>query len=765
MKIQYNFLKDLKELLTSVNWGQKLQERLESIEKELEVTPEIALQHLISARNSAPKLIKFLKNESSQKAETDFKIKHLTSEQRIKYDTKHHSKHKANLTKRIDKLKEKGPNLISAEDAQIFKNNYQKKLDLLLKEKEQLIECIENGSYKLGVAPFDKIENNKLLLANEHVLELKLPSMPFNVKAVEAVKKMLTTNFDLLYDQNVKNITHNETIYRPQNTKAPTEEYSHINKDVLLYSHNTMHFINQFFINQHNCKLFDLVEQLAFNFNKISDVDRFLEQDVNFASGLSMTNSIMTHKDIPLCLSRTSNELAIFKEINSKYLKKGINTFKYAAELNFNNPDLYEEIVTSKDTEEIYKKINEWHDSIPPKKYTNEEKCNKVFVNLAHKYNIPSGNFDIAIKEILPKQKTNDLLPDISFKINSHKEEFTFSKLKPGDFQGLFLGKMTACCQSLDDHGRQCAIDGFTREDAGFYIITDSKNNIVAQSYAWLGQNNNNQDVLVLDSFECQQITKYKDLLNLLLKDLTMHVIKEGFSELHIGIGEHTPALPYQCIDKAVHPKNQDLTQYLDSSKTYAFTDKTSFNEVREHISSIEYKDFNSFYNQNILVKWDKMVQKKGLQNSEILWNKIKEIKPQILNHIILEEKIPVLDFLELLAENPSLTRCALLNKHSTCFDLPKQIELVKAIFSHPLEKITSIMSYFNEIHSDVLNNTEISLLMDLFETKDVSIASNKVGNVINDLNLTLDEYYSVIISGGDESTSNLGDIYQDQIN
>lgn len=75
---------------------------------------------------------------------------------------------------------------------------------------------------------------------------------------------------------------------------------------------------------------------------------------------------------------------------------------------------------------------------------------------------------------------------------------YRFVKLPDGDVRGLFLGEITDNCQHLAEAGAKCATHGYLSPQGGFYVLEDEKKNIVAQSWAWRGQNGE----LVLDSLE-----------------------------------------------------------------------------------------------------------------------------------------------------------------------------------------------------------------------------------------------------------------------
>jgi uncharacterized protein YjbI with pentapeptide repeats len=66
------------------------------------------------------------------------------------------------------------------------------------------------------------------------------------------------------------------------------------------------------------------------------------------------------------------------------------------------------------------------------------------------------------------------------------------------DARGIFLGNLTDCCQHPNGPGVKAAWYGQEEKNAGFFVVSDSKGNVVAQSLAWVSANKG----LVFDSIE-----------------------------------------------------------------------------------------------------------------------------------------------------------------------------------------------------------------------------------------------------------------------
>jgi hypothetical protein len=70
--------------------------------------------------------------------------------------------------------------------------------------------------------------------------------------------------------------------------------------------------------------------------------------------------------------------------------------------------------------------------------------------------------------------------------------------LPRSDERGLFLGEHTNCCQHPGGQGAACAWFGQENVRSGFFVVTDKADSIIAQSWAWLADDNS----LVFDSLE-----------------------------------------------------------------------------------------------------------------------------------------------------------------------------------------------------------------------------------------------------------------------
>lgn len=123
-------------------------------------------------------------------------------------------------------------------------------------------------------------------------------------------------------------------------------------------------------------------------------------------------------------------------------------------------------------------------------------------------------------------------------------KDYELKKISSYDCRAGLLGRMTSCCQSLDDIGNDCVIDGITNPDSGFYILVKkatkvSPEKIVAQS--WARRCNSK---ILLDSVESQSAfeDRYATVVNDFIMLLAHKLVTEhGIEQVLIGNDGATP--------------------------------------------------------------------------------------------------------------------------------------------------------------------------------------------------------------------------------
>lgn len=81
----------------------------------------------------------------------------------------------------------------------------------------------------------------------------------------------------------------------------------------------------------------------------------------------------------------------------------------------------------------------------------------------------------------LASQALPDFHPEVKVELSGLTGQF----LKRSDVRGIYLGHYTNCCQHPDNVGKSCAWFGQEDAHSGFFVVTDKKGEILAQSWTW----------------------------------------------------------------------------------------------------------------------------------------------------------------------------------------------------------------------------------------------------------------------------------------
>jgi hypothetical protein len=199
------------------------------------------------------------------------------------------------------------------------------------------------------------------------------------------------------------------------------------------------------------------------------------------------------------------------------------------------------------------------------------------FPDLAHmcmKYQWHEQHFQTAVKLVEAfKEKYGAKdgrkpknIPDIT--LDGEKfgmKGYSFGKLPDGDVRGLFLGEITDNCQHLAEAGAKCATHGYLSPQGGFYVLEDEKKNIVAQSWAWRGQNGE----LVLDSLESLGDRVAPKQWENICKSFAKEAAKKrkDIQSVMVGKSGETPQMAFN--DAALPAVPVDYQGYRDSNRQY----------------------------------------------------------------------------------------------------------------------------------------------------------------------------------------------------
>lgn len=179
---------------------------------------------------------------------------------------------------------------------------------------------------------------------------------------------------------------------------------------------------------------------------------------------------------------------------------------------------------------------------------------NPELAALCIELHVSEKTFDkaLALVDKAAKQKN---LPEIT--LNGQKFNMKggrFYRLPANDARGLFLGKITDCCQSVGGAGESCAIDGFTSENSGFYVVENAKGDIIGETWAWRGK----KGEMTFDSLETLGTNinpaQWKKILQEVARELTEKKAEHDVTALTVGTGGDTPETLLKVFSKVAKP-------------------------------------------------------------------------------------------------------------------------------------------------------------------------------------------------------------------
>ncbi len=479
------------------------------------------------------------------------------------------------------------------------------------------VEKVVNSDFKLDLKSSRIGDNNaRVLLANINLLDNK--EGYYNPVACNTLNKLLEDNFQQLNTKELYEIV--EKIKIPERSKvvAPLNVNQQIYEEILPYCRIIANMYNG--VND-ELNPIDLANKLSGYFSNIDDVKKYLKT-IDYSSKVTIELSFQyilpNLKELPteilafwqglngyvanfgrdsLLLFSNAVELkdsTKFKELlNNEEIKKLLlpetreEFFKVGSKLSARQQETRAEIkkllkdLTTINLEVTYQ-YNQENLSPILRPLVKELAENAAKVKLSKLAFNKALNF---IKE--EKLKTEDNMPNIEFDFVVEGKKYHFSKLPPEDMRGFMLGKLSNSCQSVGDQSERCVLDGMGKANAGFYVITDEKGKIHAQSYAWLAGDTKGANSLVLDSFERlgQEDTRlFIPAMSQLREELANHNL-----ELFVGTGGKTPRMPVESQYRPI-PLEEDLYLYGDSNLVYNINERSL---ESANITVVENKQIN----------------------------------------------------------------------------------------------------------------------------------------------------------------------------
>lgn len=230
------------------------------------------------------------------------------------------------------------------------------------------------------------------------------------------------------------------------------------------------------------------------------------------ATYMALTCSVALDKNFDLYFKECKEKLNLDKHDACQLLPNKINGGREVLKAIKKTNDLYE-------IKQKVKKIN---------KFINVSCKDEKFFKEALKYtDNPETYLSWESRWINRSRECN--LPKISVNYNGYK----LFLMDNNDPRSLFLGEYTACCQHPNGAGSEAAWYGVCNKDAGFYVVTDSKNKILAQAMTWIGDDKKS---IVFDSIELvRKDTKTINKVFSMFKSLSHSLNKKGFAAVNVG--------------------------------------------------------------------------------------------------------------------------------------------------------------------------------------------------------------------------------------
>lgn len=147
--------------------------------------------------------------------------------------------------------------------------------------------------------------------------------------------------------------------------------------------------------------------------------------------------------------------------------------------------------------------------------------------------------------------RTTPITESIPF-VSANIDGYSMFRLERDDIRGPILGLITNCCQHPWGMGRSCAYHGTENPDGCFYVVTNKKGEIIAQSWTW---KNCETGTLCFDNIEALD-GGYSDIIRSLYMSVSLKLIgRLGITKIIVGTG-------YSKVDVSNFPKTERDPKY-----------------------------------------------------------------------------------------------------------------------------------------------------------------------------------------------------------
>ncbi len=170
-------------------------------------------------------------------------------------------------------------------------------------------------------------------------------------------------------------------------------------------------------------------------------------------------------------------------------------------------------------------------------------------------------------------------IPDIIIEgkdLDKQLEKYYIMALRRNDPRGYIVGAMTGCCQHIGNpSGEHLAIGSMEQDDTGVYVICKKKNandpinhysdEIVGQSYTWIGHAKDGKKGVCFDSFEARD----KNSLTKKLCVTFFSKLATRLAETNKNIERVTMGIGYTKSAPDIFPETDTHVRLLSSSYQY----------------------------------------------------------------------------------------------------------------------------------------------------------------------------------------------------
>lgn len=136
------------------------------------------------------------------------------------------------------------------------------------------------------------------------------------------------------------------------------------------------------------------------------------------------------------------------------------------------------------------------------------------------------------------EKSVESILPPANISVEIKKSNYNLEILDKKDPRGFTIGEDTYCCMTIDGASKSCIKAGYTKENCGFVAVSNSNENLVAQSFWYI--NPEVPDTLVMDNIEAndgQDLAKVAEIYRQALTNYLKSHPELNITKVHVGTG------------------------------------------------------------------------------------------------------------------------------------------------------------------------------------------------------------------------------------